>query len=87
MTTNTNDNQPVKQFRSINGISASIWKRKTKEGEVYYTASIDRSYKDKDEKWQRTSNFRLDELNIVRRLVIKAEAFIDDLMREGAATE
>ena len=87
MTTTNNDNLPVKQFRSINGISASIWKRKTKEGEVYYTASIDRSYKDKDEKWQRTSNFRQDELNIVSKLAIKAEAFIEDLVREGSATE
>ena len=87
MTTTTNDNLPVKQFRSINGISASIWKRKTKEGEVYYTTSIDRSYKDKDEKWQRTSNFRYDELNIVRKLAIKAEAYIDDLGLESEATE
>ena len=48
--TTTNDNSPVKHIRSINGLSASIWKRKTREGEVFYTASIDRSYKDKDGK-------------------------------------
>ena len=81
MTTN-NDNQPVKQFRSINGISASVWKRETKEGEAFYTTSIDRSYKDKEGKWQRTSNFRHEELNIVRKLATKAEAFIDDLLLE-----
>lgn len=84
MSTNT-DNQPVKQFRSINGISASIWKRESKEGEVFYTTSIDRSYKDKDGKWQRTSNFRHDELNIIRKLATKAEAFIDDLLLEADA--
>jgi hypothetical protein len=76
----------VKQFRSSNGISASIWKRETKEGEVYYTASIDRSYKDKDDKWQRTSNFRHDELHNVKKLAAKAEAFIDDLLLEADAT-
>ena len=84
MTTN-NDNLPVKQLRSINGISASIWKRKTKEGEVYYTASIDRSYKDKDDKWQRTSNFRYDELHNVKKLAERAEAFIDDLIHDDMA--
>ena len=42
MTTN-NDNQPVKQFRSINGLSAAVWKRETKDGEVFYTTTIDRS--------------------------------------------
>ena len=78
MTTN-NDNQPVKQFRS-NGLSASIWKRTTKEGEVFYTASIDRSYKTKEGKWQRTSNFRYDELHNVGKLAAKAEAVIDDLL-------
>jgi len=82
MTTTKDNNQPIKQIRSINGISASIWKRVTKEGEVYYTASIDRSYKDQDGKWHRTSNFRHDELPIVRKLAAKAEAFIDDLPLE-----
>ena len=37
--------------------------------------------------WQRTSNFRHDELNIVRKLAIKAEAYIDDLVLEGDTTE
>lgn len=83
--TTTNDNLPIKQFRSINGISASIWKRTTKEGEVFYTTSIDRSYKDKDGKWQRTSTFRHEELNIVRKLATKAEMFIDDLPLEDEA--
>jgi hypothetical protein len=83
--TTTNDNSPVKQIRSINGLSASIWKRKTKEGEVYYTASIDRSYKDKDDKWQRTSTFRHDELLIVGKLAAKAEAIIDNLLLDDNA--
>jgi hypothetical protein len=86
MTTTNDNNSPVKQIRSINGISASIWKRESKEGEVYYTASIDRSYKDKDNKWHRTNNFRLDELPIVRKLAEKAEAFINDLLLETEAT-
>ncbi len=84
--TTTNDNSPVKHIRSINGLSASIWKRKTREGEVFYTASIDRSYKDKDGKWQRTSTFRHDELLIVSKLASKAEAYIDDLLLHEDAT-
>ena len=85
MTTN-HDNLPVKQFPSINGLSASVWKRETKKGEVFYTASIDRSYKDKEGKWQRTSNFRHEELSIVRKLATKAEAFIDDLLLDDSIT-
>lgn len=80
MTTTKDNNQPIKQIPSINGLSAAIWKRVTKEGEVYYTASIDRSYKDQDGQWRRTSNFKHDELPIVRKLTAKAEAFIDDLL-------
>ena len=77
--TTTQDNKPVKQFRSINGISASVWKRTSKDGEVFYTTSLDRSYREGDV-WKRTSNFRHEELTIVRKLAAKAEAFIDELL-------
>lgn len=83
MTTTKDTTSPIKQIRSINGLSASIWKRVNKESEVYYTASIDRSYRDQDGKWQRTSTFRHDELPIVAKLAAKAEAFIDDLALEA----
>jgi hypothetical protein len=56
--------------------------RRYTPSEVFYSTSIDRSYKHKDGMWQRTSNFRHEELNIVRKLAAKAEAFIDDLLLE-----
>ena len=77
--TTKNDNMPVKQFCSINVISASVWKRIAKSGDAFYTVSLDRSYKDGDS-WKRTSKFRHEELGIVRKLASKAEAFIDDLL-------
>ena len=77
----TNDNetkkQPVKQFR-IGAISATIWPREH-NGTVTYSTTIERSYKDKEGKWQRTSSFELGDLYVVEKLAPQAARFIEDL--------
>ena len=52
---------PKKKF-SAGGIQVAIWENETKEGKTFTTVSIDRSYKDKDDKWQKTSYFKVSDL-------------------------
>jgi len=74
--------QPLKQFR-LHGTAATIW-QKTHDGKVFYTISLDRSYRAKDGTWQRTSRFSREELAVIMRLATKAEEFLDRLEAEQA---
>lgn len=61
------ENQPEKKFRA-GPISATIWRNKSQKsaesGDVgeYRTISIERSYTDKDGKWQSTNSMRVNDL-------------------------
>ena len=61
------ENQPEKKIRA-GPISATIWcnksNRSAENGEVgeYRTISIERSYTDKDGKWQSTNSMRINDL-------------------------
>lgn len=69
------ENKPEKTFRA-GVISATVWQNaaKSKNGEdvVFKTISLKRSYKDKDEKWQSTSSFRINDLPKVELVAKKA---------------
>ena len=58
-------NHPEKKFRA-GGISATVWKNpsKRKDGSVgaFRTISLERSYKDKNNAWQTTNSFRINDL-------------------------
>jgi hypothetical protein len=58
-------NGPEKKFKA-GPVSATIWKNevKNKDGEkgAYYSVTIDRSYKDKSDKWQTTNSLRINDL-------------------------
>jgi hypothetical protein len=67
-------NFPEKKFRA-GAISATVWLNKSvKEGEVveYRTISIERSYTDKEGKWQSTNSLRVNDLPKARVVVEKA---------------
>lgn len=57
--------KPEKKF-STGAISATIWKNegksRTGENVEYKTVNIQRSYQDKDGKWQTTSSMRVNDL-------------------------
>jgi hypothetical protein len=84
MTTTTDTNKPIHVIRSANNTSASVWQKADKNGEVFYTVNVDRSYK-KDGTWHRTNSFRHEELPMVRKLYAKAEAWLDDHLIDTAA--
>jgi hypothetical protein len=53
---------PVKEFRA-GAVKATIWKNSTKAGDSSYnTISLERLYKDSDDKWQSTSSMRTNDI-------------------------
>jgi hypothetical protein len=52
---------PVKKFKA-GAISVAIWENEKKEGGRYNTVSLDKRYKDKEEKWQSSSSLHMNDL-------------------------
>lgn len=72
-------NKPVEKFRD-GPVSATIWENRVqnKYGELgtFYTISIERNYKDKEDKWKSTSSFRSQDMPKVRFVADKAYEFL-----------
>jgi hypothetical protein len=49
--------KPVKKF-SAGAIQVSVWENEGKEGKQFYSVSMDKRYKDKDEQWKSSSSLR-----------------------------
>lgn len=79
---------PVKSFR-VGDCSASIWAREfVAQGQprVFYSVTLERSYKDRDGAWKYTKSFDLDSLGSVVALCQQASEAITALQeREDAA--
>lgn len=64
MTTETK--KPVQTYK-LGRVKTSIWKNAKADGETFYTASFERSYKDHDGKWHNSHAYGLkDVLNLIR---------------------
>ncbi len=74
--------QPEIKFKA-GGIAATVWKNQSKDGE-YRTVSFERSYKDKDGTWKKTSSLRLNDLP--KATVVLNKAY-EHLVLSGNATE
>jgi hypothetical protein len=78
-------NQPEKRF-SAGAVSVSVWKNevKNKTGEQveFRTISLQRAYKDKEDKWQHTNSLRLNDLPKAVLLLNKAYEYLT--LRDGA---
>lgn len=80
----TEKKYPEKKF-SAGTISVAIWNNaREKDGEKieYHTISIERSYKDKNEKWQTSGSFCVGDLPKVEALARKAYEFL--MIKEGS---
>ena len=79
-------NQPEKKFRA-GAVSATIWANEgtNKDGEKveYRTISIDRNYKDKEDKWQSTNSLRLNDLP--RAVLVLNKAYEYLMLRDKGA--
>jgi len=72
-------NAPEKKFKA-GPVTATIWKnqatRPNGEKAEYYTVTIERSYKDKDDKWQTTNSLRINDLPKADLILSKAYEYL-----------
>ena len=52
--------EPVKKIK-VGVVEAAVWENTSKEGNKYYTTSMERNYKDGEE-WKKTSSLRANDL-------------------------
>lgn len=52
--------KPIKKI-SVGGIEAAIWENASKEGNKYFTTTMERNYKDGEE-WKKTNSLRTSDL-------------------------
>ncbi len=79
---NTDSNKPVQKIR-VGQVSATIWAQ-----DGFYTASLERNYKDKDGTWKSTSSFNVDDLVVAAKVAdLAADAILalPALQRRDAA--
>lgn len=73
-------NKPVKEIKARGGIRAAIWPNQTERG-TRYSVSFEKSYRDKDGNWRKTTSLFFDE--IPRALVVLSEAYRVIALMEG----
>jgi predicted patatin/cPLA2 family phospholipase len=69
-----NQNMPEKKFIA-GSISATIWVNKSEDKE-YKTISIQRNYKDKENKWKSTNSLRVNDLPKATLVLNKAFEYL-----------
>ena len=52
---------PIKKF-STGGVQVAIWENEGKEGNRFYSVSLDRRYKDKNNDWKSSSSLKMNDL-------------------------
>lgn len=58
----TTEKQMPKTTIRAGGVKATIWENVNKDNQVYHSVVIERSYKDKEDKWQTTNSYRVQDL-------------------------
>lgn len=53
--------KPIKKF-SAGGIQVAVWENEGKEGKQFYSVSVDRRYKDKNDEWKSTNSLKATDL-------------------------
>ena len=66
--------EPVKKIK-VGGIEAAVWENTSKEGNKYFTTSMERNYKDGEE-WKKTSSLRANDLPKAILVLQKAFEFV-----------
>ncbi len=68
--------KPEQTFRA-GGISASVWRNITKDGENEYPSiTFERNYKDKDGSWKSTTSLRMNDLPKAAVVLAKAYEYL-----------
>jgi hypothetical protein len=69
------DNKKPAAKVTLHPVSAAIWRNQNQSG-VFYSATFERSYKDEDGKWQRTSTFSASDLLLLAKVADQAHSEI-----------
>ena len=64
----TEKTKPVHKIR-LGNLSASIWENTSDDGKTNYRATLAKSYRDYQGKWQETGSFRSDDLVLLSKVV------------------
>lgn len=76
---NQEKNKPIKKIR-VGAVTATIWNNtgKAKDGAdiEYKTVVVERVYMDRNEKWQTTNNFRVNDLPKIELAARKSFEFL-----------
>lgn len=67
-------------------LSAAIWRNQNQKG-VFYSISLERSYKDDAGKWQTSSNFNSSDLLLLAKLCDLAESKVRELRANDRQSE
>lgn len=79
------ENQPEKRF-AAGPVVATVWlNRKKQEPETFKTISLVRNYKDKEDKWQSTNTFRVNDLPKAMLVLNKAYEYL--ALKQSAETD
>ena len=62
----------------VGSIQASAWKNQSEDGRYYHTISLARLYKNRQNRWQRTSSFRRNDLSALSEVVAQLQAQLND---------
>ena len=86
---NKTGNQPEKKFRA-GAISATVWQnqgqsKKTGDAVTYRTISLQRGYKDKNDQWQNTNSFRINDLPRAAVVIKQAYEYLVTKQQEDSA--
>ena len=66
--------EPVKKIK-VGGIEAAVWENTSKEGNKYFTTTMERNYKDGEE-WKKTSSLRANDIPKAILSLQKAYEFV-----------
>ena len=85
----TTGNQPEKKFRA-GAVSATVWlnqaqSKKTGQAVEYRTISLQRGYKDKNDQWQNTNSFRINDLPRAAVVLNKAYEYLVTKQQDSTA--
>ncbi len=71
--------QPIDRIR-LGTVQAAIWKNTDDEGRPWYAVTLERLYRDGENKWKSTSSFGRDELLSVAKVADLANTRIHELV-------
>lgn len=60
-------------------ITAAVWRNESKEGETFYSVTLERSYRDRDGNWKSSSSFNGDELLLLAKVADLAHTELSKL--------